>query len=84
MTKDEIKNKLVGFFNSNVNFKHLLPSNFNSHTDIIEMQIVDSLSLVELIVFIEHEFHIELDPLLFTEDVVRNIENMSEFIHARI
>lgn len=78
MTETDIKQSLVQFFQDQFDIE--LPS---TSEDLIEAGILDSLMLIELVVFIESDFSVatELDDLEMENFV--SIDSMARFVTAR-
>ena len=52
----------------------------NNDTDLIEMGIIDSMGILELLVFMEQEFSIDLENVSITAENMRNLSSMDQFL----
>lgn len=75
--KTDIENKIVEFFSTTLISKD--KQDWDNSTDLMENGILDSLSLVKLMVFIEDEFNISLDEYLSFE-YFRSINSIAEVV----
>jgi len=54
---------------------------FKPETDLIEQGVIDSISILELLVFIEGEFSISLENISVNAADIRSLESIEEFIN---
>jgi D-alanine--poly(phosphoribitol) ligase subunit 2 len=56
----------------------------NENIDLIENDILDSLSFIELIAELEEEFNIEIQPTQIPSDVWRSIDNINKMVNEKL
>jgi D-alanine--poly(phosphoribitol) ligase subunit 2 len=56
----------------------------NENIDLIENDILDSLSFIELIAELEEEFNIEIQPTQIPSDVWRSIDNINKLVSEKL
>ena len=54
----------------------------NPTIDLLENDILDSLSFIELIEFLEEEFAVEIQPTLVSPDTWRSVEKIEALINS--
>lgn len=75
-----IKEKLMSFVSSNVSFR---VNNLSFCTPLISSGIIDSFGLVDLSLFIENEFDVEILDTELTASTFDNIEQLANLILMR-
>jgi D-alanine--poly(phosphoribitol) ligase subunit 2 len=56
----------------------------NENIDLIENDILDSLSFIELIAELEEEFNIEIQPTQIPSDVWISIDNINKMVNEKL
>ncbi len=79
MEQDNIKNNLIEFF-ENVS-KH---SDINPMQDIMDMGFINSLMVMQLILFIEKEYEISVENDVIGSEQFHTIHGISEYIYEKL
>lgn len=74
-----MKNRIIEIIEDLTEFKEL---NKNPDIDLIENEILDSLAFIELIVKLNEEFNIEIQPTQVKPDTWRSIEKIVELVES--
>ena len=82
--KDCVIQKVIHFFSTSPHFKKVLPEGFCSTTPLMKSSIIDSLSIMYLIKFIETEFSIEVDASDLAENNFDSLERLSHFVLNKV
>ena len=80
MNTQEIHKKISAFLitENKISEEDLL--NININTDLIEYGIIDSIGVLELLVFIEEEFILDLQKISITTINMKSLSSISDFI----
>lgn len=80
MNTQEIHKKIIAFLikENKISEEDLL--NININTDLIEYGIIDSIGVLELLVFIEEEFILDLQKISITTINMKSLSSISDFI----
>ena len=74
-----MKNRIIEIIEDLTEFKEL---NKNPDIDLIENEILDSFAFIELIVKLNEEFNIEIQPTQVKPDTWRSIEKIVELVES--
>lgn len=81
MQKEEIVRKIREFIASEFPMPGL---ELTSDTDLLQEWFVDSLGIVETVMFLERQFGVQLQRADINGVNFRNVESLSELVHARL
>jgi acyl carrier protein len=82
MVLNDRTEKIINFL---IDEKKLTPEealSINMDADLIEMGIIDSMGILELLVFMEQEFAIDLENASITAENMRSLSSMIEFLDS--
>ena len=74
-----MEDKIINIIEDLTEFKGLKE---NKEIDLLENEILDSLSFVELITILEEEFNIEIQPTQVSPDIWRNVKKIQELVES--
>ncbi|WP_124068438.1 phosphopantetheine-binding protein [Clostridium sp. E02] len=79
MGREEIKNKIINFFENVSRHKDI-----DSEQDIRTMEFINSLTVMQLIVFIEKEFELSVDDDVLGSEQFHTINGISNYIFKKL
>tara|TARA_B100000941_G_C27960335_1_gene281287 strand:+ start:163 stop:429 length:267 start_codon:yes stop_codon:yes gene_type:complete len=80
MNTQEIHKKIIAFLIKENKISEEDVLNININTDFIECGIIDSIGVLELLVFIEEEFILDLQKISITTKNMKSLSSISDFI----
>ncbi len=80
MKEIEIRQEILSYLISESKISEASSQNISDQTDLIENGIIDSIGILELLVFIEGKFDVELNQLSITAENMRSISSIVKFI----
>ena len=80
MNTQEIHKKIIAFLIKENKISEEDVLNININTDLIEYGIIDSIGVLELLVFIEEEFILDLQKISITTKNMKSLSSISDFI----
>ena len=78
-----IQKQLIDYFSNDPYFKELLPESIDSKTQMSQLGIFDSLSIINLITFIEKNYQISVEVSAISEANFQSIESMTLFMLSK-
>lgn len=72
-----MEEKIIDIIENLTNYKELRE---NKDIDLLENEILDSLTFIELITSLEEEFDIEIQPTQVSPDTWRNVSKITELV----
>ncbi len=74
---DNVKQKIMEFI---ISEKNLLPSDIQEDTPLISTGIIDSISTLSLVDFIETTFNIQFEPFEVDQENLNTVQKIADFI----
>lgn len=80
MNSQEIHKKIIAFLIKENKISEEDVINIGINTDLIEYGIIDSIGVLELLVFIEEEFILDFQKISITTKNMKSLSSISDFI----
>lgn len=77
---NDIIEKIINFLITEKKLTQEEALSINLDTDLIETGVIDSMGILELLVFMEREFSIDLEDAIITAENMRSLSNMVDFL----
>ena len=81
MKEEDIKNKIIKFINDDKFQKGKI---IDSKTDLFNANVLDSLKILELVMFLENEFNFSISENELIEDNFRSIDSITDYSSKKI
>lgn len=84
MNSDQVVGDLTSFLRGHPAFAGLLPASVAEDDSLIQANIMDSVGIFHMIIFLEQKFNIEVEPQDITEDNFVSLKAIAEFVRRKM
>ena len=80
LRKDEIRDLIFDFLSDNFSFQ---PGDLDDQTDLLNGWVIDSLGVIQIVMFLEQQFSCEFNSTDVNSDNFQNILSLMEFVYLK-